>query len=491
MEGTNRPVSPYVAILVNNWNRKDDLLKLFTALQKLDYDRDRYKILLVDNASTDGSVEAVRERFPEVAILQNTENLGSTGGFNSGLRYLLQGTIGDFDYIWLLDNDALAEPAALKELVKVAETDPCIGLVGSRIMNPDAPDNIVEIGVHMGWQHATVVPNLRNIPDSAELDDYYDVVAVAGCSSMARVSAIRRVGLMDERCFVYWDDMEWGISFTRHGYRVVGATWSVVYHRSFSERRVWSPANVYYETRNRLLVFSKHTSGLDRVLSVFRIVRTAMKKNCALWLSGKGKLAKLQMMSIVDFVRNKWGRYTYDNSLPNRDNDYIEDLSQYKRFIVIPPGDVSSFEKTLEEIRRQSKDAYICLLVTINRLNLFSDVKVDEKIVLDFTQKNAYLKTFLTILWKKFDVAVVPPHGALGAFNHISYAVKKTCALDEEKNLFRLDQEGGMLWKLPLSVMMGELSSWLVFPFILLVSLRYTSRITRKPCSSLVSASKG
>ncbi|NOZ24865.1 MAG: glycosyltransferase family 2 protein [Nitrospirae bacterium] len=490
MEETNSQASPFVAILVNNWNRKNDLLNLFTALQKLDYDRDRYKILLVDNASTDGSVEAVREQFPNVAILQNTENLGSTGGFNSGLRYILQGTLGEFDYIWLLDNDALVEPAALKELVKIAEMDPCIGLVGSRIMNPDAPDNIVEVGVDMGWRHGTVLPNLRNIPDSADLKDYYDVVAVAGCSSMARVAAIRKVGLMDERCFVYWDDMEWGISFTRHGYRVVGATRSVVYHRSFSERRVWSPANVYYETRNRLLVFSKHSVKLDRIIALYRIVRSAMKKNVSLWISGRKKMAKLQMLSIVDFIRNKWGRYTYDNSLPNKDNNYIKNFSQYKRFIVIPSGDAASFEKTLEEIRRQSKDAYVCLLVTINRVNLFSDVKVDEKIVLDYTQKNAYLKTFITLLWKKFDIAVVPPHGALGTFNHISYAVKKTCVLDDEKNLFRLDQPGGMLWKLPLSIVLGELSSWLIFPVILLTSFRYRSKIIRKPCSSLVPSNK-
>lgn len=485
MEKTNNSVSPFVAILVNNWNRKADLLKLFSALQKLDYDSKRYKIVLADNASTDGSVEAVREQFPEIAVLRNKENLGSTGGFNSGLRYILQGTPGEFDYIWLLDNDAFVEPSALGELVKVAEMDPCIGLVGSKIMNPDAPDNVVEIGVNIGWQHGTVLPNLRNSPNTEGLEDYYDVTAVAGCSAMARVSAIRKVGLMDERCFVYWDDLEWGISFSRHGYRVVAATRSVVYHRSFSERRVWSPANGYYETRNRLLVFSKHTSKRDRILSLFRLVRSSTKKNCSLWISGRATLAKLQMLSFVDFIRNKWGKYTYDNSMPNKDNSYVENFSQYKRFIVIPSGETSSFEKTIQQIREQAKDPYICLFVTINRLNLFSDVKVDETIVLDYTKKNAYPKMLLTLLRKKFDIAVVPPHGTVGTFNHLSYAVKKTCVLDEDNNLFRLDQTGGRLWKLPLSIVIGEIASYLLFPVVLLFSFRYKTGITRKTCSTL------
>ncbi len=476
MTNTNNPVLPFVAILVNNWNRKADLINLFNALRNLEYDRNRYKIVLVDNASTDGSVEAVRDQFPEVIVLQNKENLGSTGGFDSGLRYILQETAGKFDYIWLLDNDALVDPSALIELVKVAELDPKIGLVGSKIMNPDTPDNIVEIGVHMSWRYGTVLPNLRNIPNREGLKDYYDVTAVAGCSAMARVSAIKKVGLMDERCFVYWDDMEWGISFRRHGYRVVAVTGSAAYHRSFSERRVWSPANGYYEVRNRLLVFSKHTRGLNRILSLFNIVRTATKKNCSLWISGRTKMAKLQMLSFVDFIRNKWGKYSYETSLPNN-NDYIKNFSDYKRFIVIPSGDISSFENTIKQIREQVKNPYICLLVTINRVNLFSDADADETIVLDFTKKNAYLKTLITLLRKKFDIAVVPPHGTLGTFNYLAYTVKKTCILDEDKNLFKLDQQGGNLWKLPMSIIVGEVFSCLIFPIVFLFSFRYKTRV--------------
>ncbi|VAX29733.1 hypothetical protein MNBD_IGNAVI01-2937, partial [hydrothermal vent metagenome] len=249
------------------------------------------------------------------------------------------------------------------------------------------------------------------------------------------------------------------------------------YHRSFSERRVWSPANGYYEVRNRLLVFSKHTRKLNRISSLFNIVRTTTKKNCSLWISGRTKMAKLQMLSIVDFIRNKWGKYSYETSLPNKNNDYIKNISDYKRFIMIPPGDTSSFENTIKQIREQVENPYICLLVTINRLNLFSDVGADEIIVLDFTKKNAYLKTLITLLRKKFDIAVVPPHGTLGTFNYLSYTVKKTCILDEDKNLFRLDQQGGMLWKLPLSIILGEVFSCIIFPVILLFSFRYKTRI--------------
>jgi len=465
-----------VAILIVNWNKKRDVLNLLGSLRRYDYDQ--CKILVVDNASTDGSVEAIREGYPEVTIVQNKENLGGTGGFNTGLRYILQGDMGEFDYIWLLDNDTQIEPSTLGELLKVAESDDRIGLVGSKIMNADRPDFIVELGGYMDWRKGVHRPFLKNTRDNEGLKDYYYVDYVATCSAMARVEALKKVGLMDDRYFISWDDIDWGVTFKRHGYQVVAVNRSIAYHPAYSEKEGWSPLSTYSKFRNLLLIFSKHAKKLNRVLSLFRNMRRPIKKAYFFWITGNPGIAKVYSLSIIDFIRNKWGRYDYKIDFPPEVRLYIHEITNYKRFIIIPPGNRVTTEKIIRKIRREVKDSYICLLIAKERLPLFSDIDVEEIKVLDSNRKLGYLRTLIVLMREKFDFAVTSPGGATGTFAYVNYAVKNVYAFDEEKKLFF---ESRILpWKLFLASVFSEVTSLIAFPFVLMVSRRYRVRIVEK-----------
>ncbi len=476
MEKSNNPALPFVAILIVNWNKKKDLLNLLKALQSLDYDR--YEIIVVDNASTDGSVETIKEEYSEITVIQNEKNLGGTGGFNTGLHYILKEATGRFDYIWLLDNDAMVDSSALKELVKVAESDPKIGIAGSKIMNSDRPDFIVELGGNIDWKKGDYYPFLKNTRDKKELKDYYDVDYVATCSALARIEALKNVGVMDDRYFVSWDDIDWGVTFKRNGYRVVAVNRSIIFHPAYSEKQIRSLAIVYYACRNRLLMFSKHARNFYSLLSLFHRVRRVTKKTFLFWITGKPEIAKLYMLSISDFVRNKWGRYDHQIDLPDENKVYIENISQHKRFIIIPPGNKSLTMKVIQQIREQVENPHICLLITKDRMRLFSDVNVDEIKVLDSSKKLGYLKTLMTLLREGFDLAVVPPEGASGTFSYLYYAVKNVCVFDEDEILF--NQSRNQLWKLCFSSFLGEVTSLAIFPIILLLSIRYKVRIVQK-----------
>ena len=121
------PGEPRVAAVVLNYNGKDLTLETLASLRRTTYPA--CELVAVDNASTDGSAEAIAEAFPDVTQVRVEVNQGPAGGMNAGLRYVLE---QGFDYALLLNNDIEVDPEMVSELVRVAETDPSIGVVGPK-----------------------------------------------------------------------------------------------------------------------------------------------------------------------------------------------------------------------------------------------------------------------------------------------------------------------------------------------------------------------
>ncbi len=111
-----------------NWNGKEDTVKCIDSLHKVTYPD--FTILISDNASTDGSVDLLKHRYPDIEVIVNEKNLGFAGGNNTAIRRALQ---NGSDYVLLLNNDTEVDPRFLSELVKAAEADPAIGIAGSKI----------------------------------------------------------------------------------------------------------------------------------------------------------------------------------------------------------------------------------------------------------------------------------------------------------------------------------------------------------------------
>ena len=256
-------MKPRVAIVIVNWNKKNEVLDLLQSLREIRYDN--YQIFVVDNASTDGSADAIGLKFPEAELIENSQNLGGTGGFNTGIRHVLED--GGFTYIWLLDNDAEIEESSLINNIEVLETHPDAGIVGSLILNKDYRDNIVECGAFIDWKHGTFIPNCRNMELNRIKQDIVNVDYVAICSAVVRVEVLQKVGFMDERYFVIWDDMELGTKVVRAGYKVYANPRSRVYHPSFTEKENII-SEFYYLVRNSLLFFSKFTWILEKSIKI-------------------------------------------------------------------------------------------------------------------------------------------------------------------------------------------------------------------------------
>lgn len=238
-----------VFIIVLNWNGWQDTAACIESCRRLTYPGAR--IIVVDNGSTDGSETILRERFPNVEVIQAGGNLGFAGGNNVGIRRAL--TEGA-DYVWLLNNDTVVEPAALSELVRVAESDDRIGIVGSKIVYYDDPHLLWYAGATLdpAHPHRPAHRGLRE-EDRGQYDETAETGYVTGCSLLARRGMIERIGLLDDNLFLYFEDVDWSARARHAGWRLMYAPASVVRHKeSASAGGAASPAVMYYTARNRL-----------------------------------------------------------------------------------------------------------------------------------------------------------------------------------------------------------------------------------------------
>ncbi|MFC1466091.1 MAG: glycosyltransferase family 2 protein [Candidatus Brachytrichaceae bacterium NZ_4S206] len=241
-------MSPSVLIIVLCYNGVELTLACLASLSKLDYAQ--ADVLVVDNASSDGTPAQVRERFPKVKVIQTGSNLGYAEGNNVGLRYALE---HDYDYALLLNNDTEVAPDFVTELVRACEADCTIGVAGPKMYYFAPKDRLYSIGGEVDWRRGTTRMIGLDEPDEGQFDRSREVDFVSGCALLARVEAIRQAGLLDPRFFMYYEETEWCVRIRRAGWRIIYVPSSIIWHKIEPAKQAESARIAYYMTRNRLL----------------------------------------------------------------------------------------------------------------------------------------------------------------------------------------------------------------------------------------------
>jgi N-acetylglucosaminyl-diphospho-decaprenol L-rhamnosyltransferase len=261
-----------------------------------------YETIVVDHGSTDGSLELVRERFPEARLIEQ-ENRGLGGGSNAGMR------VASGDYFLLLNSDAWAIGDAVERLVLFAEDNPTAAVVGPKLLNPDGSLQRTVRGFPTLWRLSTEYFFLRKLgPRTPALNAFYgsrfdhDEVREAeflmGACLLVRRQAADTVGLFDEDFFMFSEETDWLYRFRQAGWKVLfypGAEFVHVGGATTSQN--WGP--MYREQlRGHLRFLAKHGSQRDaerarrlllasmRLRSVaFRGDRGRTSREAARWLS--------------------------------------------------------------------------------------------------------------------------------------------------------------------------------------------------------------
>ncbi len=292
---TQRAAEPAAALLVLTWNNYSDTAECIETLLRLDYSN--YKIIGIDNHSTDGSIERLKREFPQVTFIENEDNFGFDVAMNRGLIYAFS---RGYDYALLLNNDLTAAPDFLGKLVRVAESRPDIGVLSPAIYDYDtgAVDN-------MGWRfHPRSGYTTKIKPEPPEsAPPVLGSDFVSGCAMLIKREVVTRVGLLDEGLYFLAEDLDYGLRCKDAGYGVVTVTGASVYHKNALSMPKDSPHRLYYGTRNHIKMFFRHRrhTRLLRSLAIFLLfdVRGSLVKA----LRGKALPARRRRPHITAILR--------------------------------------------------------------------------------------------------------------------------------------------------------------------------------------------
>jgi GT2 family glycosyltransferase len=209
-----------------------------------------FEVVLVDNGSTDGSVEMARSEFPRVRIIRNRENRGFCAANNQGINF----SSGEF--IALLNNDAEADPGWLRALRRVFHNRPDTGMAASKILVYEDPTRIDKAG-HLIYPDGQNRGRGAGAPDDGQFDRMEEVLWPDGCAAMYRRSMLDQIGGFDEDLFAYADDAELGLRARIAGWRCVYAPEAVVRHHRGATLGLGSARRLELIERNRVLLAAK------------------------------------------------------------------------------------------------------------------------------------------------------------------------------------------------------------------------------------------
>ena len=212
---------------------------------------DRLKVVLVDNASTDGSADIVAARFGErVTVLRADANLGFAGGNNLGFRH------AEGKYLLLLNNDAVPEPHWAEELIEVAEADPTVGMCTSKIVVHRERRLIDCVGHNIFPDGLSRSRGNRQV-DTGQYERIEESLLASGCAALYRRKAVMDWGGFDEEFFAYQDDVELGLKLRLAGFRCVYVPSAVVYHHGSATSGSYSYSKIFLIERNRVWILLK------------------------------------------------------------------------------------------------------------------------------------------------------------------------------------------------------------------------------------------
>lgn len=247
-------ISSVVVILVN-YHHAEDTIECVRSLRGCS--PEPAEIIIVDNASTAASAGALRAGCPGVILLESATNLGFAGGNNLGIRRAME---RPGRYVLLLNNDTTIEPDAIGKLVEAAERKERTGVLGAKIRYHDRPDLLWYGGGNVNPASGTVSHSGIGEPDDGRCDQPKDVDFVTGCCMLISRDLLQTIGLLDETFFTYLEDVDFCLRAREAGFRVGYEPSAIVYHK-VSRSTGWdSPAYLYFNLRNRLLLSRKHSS---------------------------------------------------------------------------------------------------------------------------------------------------------------------------------------------------------------------------------------
>jgi len=261
--------TPSITIVILSWNGIQDTVECLQSVRSLKYDN--FRIVLVDNGSTDDTVRTIRGQFSEISIIENDRNMGYAEGNNIGIRYALS---EGADYVLILNNDTIVDPLLLESLVSTAKSTSHSGIFSPNIYWYSQPTLLWFAGAEWKNDIANFVPTqLKN--GISKITYNYTTDYACGCALFINTTVISKIGLFDSRFFLTWEEADLCYRARRAGYSIGVEPRAKIWHkvsRSFADGSQGAHYQYYY-TRNRFLWIEKNLFGTDKMNAFKRCLR--------------------------------------------------------------------------------------------------------------------------------------------------------------------------------------------------------------------------
>ena len=274
-----------IAIIIVNWKQYQLTKLCLYSLQKIKYDN--YQIILIDNESNPKELKKIKNQFDKIITFPNQKNLGFTGANNIGIEYAIK---NEFKYVMLINNDTEVEKNFINPLIEVLEKNQNFGAAQPLILNYYNRNKVWSAGGFLNkfFGYTYVIKSPEGIKKNIDW--------ITGCCFFLRTDVIKKIGLLDEKFFAYYEDVDWSIRIKNAGYDLAFVKSSVVYHhgskssKNESNEGTLSPFVHYLNIRNHIFLLRKNKDVFNSVgvlffqffkivsYSVYFIVRVRINK---------------------------------------------------------------------------------------------------------------------------------------------------------------------------------------------------------------------
>lgn len=294
---------PRVTCIILNHARQADTIELLQSLEKSDYPS--LDVLVMDSGGESGAAETIRRRFPRAGVVRLANNGGYAGNNNVGIELALK---RGADWVVLMNDDTIAAPDCISQLMAAAVRDDSIGMAGPTVYHYDEADVIQSAGgvLGPGWSSEHRYSNQKAVEP---LPSVYEAEWVTGCAIAVRGEVVKDVGLLDARFFSYWEEVDWCRRAARAGWKVMIVPQARVWHKGVS--RDYRPAAIvaYYATRNRLLFFQKHRAPVGVwCRAAMQIARTLVSMSVRPCWRGSRAHRDAIWFGVCDYFDQRWGQ---------------------------------------------------------------------------------------------------------------------------------------------------------------------------------------